>query len=72
MALSGVLHRDDLSLPARNGLQLALVTIGDTVRAAHLGGEGESQGLLESNWRAWHLLLALPAYGRAHLGGPGL
>lgn len=39
MALPHMLHCDELSLPARNGLQLALVPIGDTIRATHLGEE---------------------------------
>lgn len=39
MTLPHVLHCDELSLPACNGLQLALVPIGNTIRATHLGEE---------------------------------
>lgn len=42
VALPHMLHCDDLSLPAGDGLQLALVPISDTVRATHLGGRGET------------------------------
>lgn len=39
VTLPHMLHCDELSLPARNGLQLALVPIGNTIRATHLGEE---------------------------------
>lgn len=42
VALPHMLHCDDLSLPAGDGLQLALVPISDTIRATHLGGRGET------------------------------
>lgn len=38
VALPHVLHRDELPLPARDGLQLALVPVGDTIGATHLAG----------------------------------
>lgn len=41
VALPHVLHCDDLSLPAGDGLQLALVPVSDTIGATHLGGRGE-------------------------------
>lgn len=41
VALPHMLHRDELSLTAGDGLQLALVPISDTIGAAHLGGRGE-------------------------------
>lgn len=39
VALPRVLHRDELPLPARDGLQLALVPVGDTIGATHLAGQ---------------------------------
>ena len=40
MALPHVLDRDVLALPAGDGLQLALVPVGDTIGATHLGTQG--------------------------------
>lgn len=41
VALPHVLDRDALALPAGDGPQLALVPVGDTVRATHLGTQGQ-------------------------------